>query len=61
MLPALVYIKALRVQIADAAQSGQGLAEYGLIVALVSITAIIGLTGLGKEIAAQLTSVAGHL
>jgi pilus assembly protein Flp/PilA len=41
--------------------SGQGLVEYALIVALVSITAIAALTVLGKKASNSLSNAAGHL
>ena len=44
-----------------AAEDGQGLAEYGLILALIAVVAIVALTGLGSNIASTLSSVSGSL
>jgi pilus assembly protein Flp/PilA len=41
--------------------SGQGLAEYGLILTFIALACLIGLTGLGTTIAAQLTAIGGDL
>ena len=43
------------------AQEGQGMVEYSLILALVSIAAIAILTTLGQDVVAVFTSVAGAL
>ena len=40
---------------------GQGMAEYGLILALVAVVAMAALTPLGTNIAATFTSVASKL
>lgn len=42
-------------------EEGQGLAEYGLILALVAIACIIALTALGGSIAGALNKVAGSI
>ena len=42
-------------------EEGQGLAEYGLILALIAVVAIVALTGLGSAIAATLTNITGSL
>jgi len=42
-------------------EEGQGLAEYGLILALVAVVAIVALTGLGTAIASALGQVTGSL
>ena len=42
-------------------EEGQGLAEYGLILALVAVVAIVALTGLGSAIATTLGQVAASL
>ena len=42
-------------------ESGQGLAEYGLILALIAVVAITALTGLGTKVASTLTTVSGSL
>ncbi len=43
--------------IVKAASKGQGLAEYGLLLALIAIVAIIGLVFLGSQVSAQLSIV----
>jgi pilus assembly protein Flp/PilA len=40
---------------------GQGLAEYGLILALVAVVVVGAVTTLGKNIGSTLTSVAGSI
>jgi pilus assembly protein Flp/PilA len=42
-------------------ESGQGLAEYGLILALIAVVAVAALTGLGTAIASKLNAVASAL
>lgn len=42
-------------------EEGQGLAEYGLILALIAIVCIAALTLLGGNIAAALNNVAGSI
>jgi pilus assembly protein Flp/PilA len=42
-------------------EEGQGLAEYGLILALIAVVAIVALTGLGTAIANTLTSITNSL
>jgi pilus assembly protein Flp/PilA len=42
-------------------EEGQGLAEYGLILALVAVVAIVALTGLGSAIVSTLGSVTSSL
>ncbi len=44
-----------------AAEDGQGLAEYGLILALIAVVAIAALTGLGNGISSTLGSVTSAL
>jgi pilus assembly protein Flp/PilA len=45
----------------EASEEGQGLAEYGLILALVAVVAIVALTGLGNAIVSTLGQIAGSL
>ena len=45
----------------DKDEKGQGLTEYGLILALVAIAAVAALTGLGGKIKEVLTSVTGKM
>lgn len=42
-------------------QEGQGMAEYGLILALIAVALIIAFTNLGDAIKAQLNKVIGGL
>jgi pilus assembly protein Flp/PilA len=42
-------------------EEGQGMVEYGLIIALVSIAAIAGLVALGPKILAKFNDAAGNL
>ena len=42
-------------------EEGQGLAEYGLILALIAVVCIAGLTLLGSNIATKLNSVANAI
>ncbi len=40
-------------------EEGQALAEYGLILALIAVAAILALTALGLAVADQLNDIAG--
>jgi len=42
-------------------EEGQGLAEYGLILALVAVVAMVALTGLGTAIVTTLGQIAASL
>jgi pilus assembly protein Flp/PilA len=42
-------------------ESGQGMVEYGLILALVAVVVIIALRALGNATAAKMNDVAGEL
>lgn len=42
-------------------EKGQGMVEYGLILALVSIVVIIALTGIGTNIEAKFTKIKDSL
>jgi pilus assembly protein Flp/PilA len=42
-------------------EDGQGLAEYGLILALIAVVAIVALTGLGQGIASTMGNVTAGL
>ena len=50
-----------RANAAQADEQGQTLIEYGLIIALVSIVAILALTAVGTDVSAVFTSIAGKL
>ncbi|HTE84292.1 MAG TPA: Flp family type IVb pilin [Dehalococcoidia bacterium] len=54
-------VEAVRSRFLSEEESGQGLAEYGLILALVAVVAIVALTGLGQAIATALGQVTGSL
>jgi Flp/Fap pilin component. len=42
-------------------ESGQGMVEYGLIIALVAIVAVVALSPLGTKVAAIFTNIGNHL
>lgn len=42
-------------------EEGQGMAEYGLLLALIAVVVIVALNVLGPAIAALMTEVAGSL
>jgi Flp pilus assembly pilin Flp len=42
-------------------ESGQTMVEYGLILALVSVVAVVTLITVGNDVQAVFTSIAGHL
>ena len=42
-------------------QKGQGMVEYGLILALVAVVGMAGLVLLGPQVAAQFNTIAGGL
>ncbi|MEA4986884.1 Flp family type IVb pilin [Anaerovorax sp. IOR16] len=42
-------------------ESGQGMVEYGLIIALVAIIAVVTLSPLGTKVAAVFTSITSQL
>ena len=62
MLQQIVFnLAALRAQLADNEEAGQGLAEYGLILALVAVVAITALTGLGSAVVTSLGQIVNGL
>ena len=54
-----LYVKNLVTVAKD--EEGQGLAEYGLIIALVAVTAIIGVTAFGDDVSAFLSGLSTQL
>jgi len=54
-------VGSLRARLADKRERGQGLAEYGLILALVAVVAIAALTGLGQGIVTTLQQIVGSM
>ncbi len=42
-------------------ESGQDLAEYGLLVALIAIVAVIGVTAFGNQIGTFFTNLGGSI
>lgn len=55
------FLESLRARLFDQDEEGQGLAEYGLILALVAVVAIAALTNLGSAIVTALGSVTAQL
>jgi pilus assembly protein Flp/PilA len=51
------FVESLKSRLFDRDEEGQGLAEYGLILALVAVVAITALTGLGTAIVNKLGQV----
>jgi Flp pilus assembly pilin Flp len=54
MLSAYVFWQTLRMRLADQWESGQGLAEYSLMLVLIALLAIAALTTLGQTIISKL-------
>ena len=54
-----VDVKALLARLRD--QTGQGLAEYALILAFIAVVAVLALTFLGGDISSLLSQIANDL
>ena len=61
MLSIAVYLNALQMRLADAREDGQGLAEYGLILALIAILCVAALTFLQGKITGVLSTIGNAL
>jgi pilus assembly protein Flp/PilA len=56
-----LYVKAMVYLASLQSEEGQGMAEYGLILALIAVVVIVALNILGPAIAALMTEVSGSL
>ena len=56
-----VIVETIRMRFAALDERGQGLAEYGLILALIAVVAVAALTGLGGAIVSELSKVTSDL
>ena len=54
MLSAYVFWQGIRMRLPQRWESGQGLAEYSLMLVLIAVIAIVALTGLGQTIVGKL-------
>jgi pilus assembly protein Flp/PilA len=61
MVAISVLLQTLRIRLAAMDERGQGLAEYGLILALIAVVAVAALTGLGGAIVSELSKVTADL
>jgi Flp pilus assembly pilin Flp len=61
MLRILACAEELRLRIKEQLETGQGLAEYALILAFTGVIAITALTGVGTAIVAKLGQVSNAL
>ncbi|MGI8551135.1 MAG: Flp family type IVb pilin [Dehalococcoidia bacterium] len=61
MLSIYTFIETLRSRFTNDSEEGQGLAEYGLILALIAVVAIAALTGLGSALVTKLQQVTNAL
>jgi pilus assembly protein Flp/PilA len=61
MVSISVLLQTLRIRLAAMDETGQGLAEYGLILALIAVVAVAALTGLGGAIVSELSKVTADL
>ena len=61
MLSLYIVVQSVRAWLATLDEEGQGLAEYGLILALIAVVAVAALTGLGGAIVNELSTVTSDL
>lgn len=61
MVSVSVLLQTIRIRLAAMDETGQGLAEYGLILALIAVVAVAALTGLGGAIVSELSKVTSDL
>lgn len=61
MLSLYAALEVIRMRFAMLDERGQGLAEYGLILALIAVVAVAALTGLGGAIVSELSKVTSDL
>ena len=55
------FIDLANLTVREEDEEGQGMVEYGLIIALVAIIAVVGLTFLGPKISNMFNTAANHL
>lgn len=61
MMNKKIYVCWNKLKLAIGCQKGQGMVEYGLILALVSVVAIGGLTLIGGKLGPMFNSIAGNI
>ncbi len=57
----MMYNFFARVKAFTTTRKGQGMVEYGLIIALIAVVVIVGLTALGPKIRDMFTAISGSL
>ena len=55
------FIDLANLTVREEDEEGQGMVEYGLIIALVAVIAIVGLSAIGPQLSAMFTSISGKL
>jgi pilus assembly protein Flp/PilA len=55
------YVAMMLESFRDREDEGQGLVEYGLIIALVAVVCVVALTALGTGVSGVLTGITGSL